>query len=373
MMKSPMARDLRGLVKSCLAHAMHGSRLDRVVGRRRGRQGKPLVIGYHRVVEDYDHSDRLSISAMLTSVKTFEAHLDWIGRRYDFVSLDELAAVMESQPQRRRPVAAITFDDGYRDVYQQALPVLRRKGIPSAVFVVSNLVDTHQLLDHDELHLLFIQFFSLSDQARQRHSKAICDSGALAAPQAEILAEILLHGCDTYLAVRGVLEAFTQQQVRQVIALLSQYVELKASMKEDFLTLDSAMLKDMAACGVTIGSHTKSHLLLANESLEVVREELEGSRADLEHKLAMEIKHFAYPDGSFNEQTVHAAAAAGYKTAHTVCAHQHQQQPLLTISRKMLWQNSCVGGGGEFSPDILSCMVNGIFDPAEKCRLAHRA
>ncbi|RPH94739.1 MAG: hypothetical protein EHM68_13630, partial [Lysobacterales bacterium] len=133
-MTRPLRVQLRSLAKTGCAVGLDWTQLGSLVGSWRGLKGMPLVVGYHRVVRDFDRSDSLSISPMLTSARTFEQHLDWIGRRYRFVSLDELAVTLEKQETNGKPVAAITFDDGYRDVYQNAFPILKRRGIPSAVF-----------------------------------------------------------------------------------------------------------------------------------------------------------------------------------------------------------------------------------------------
>jgi len=65
-----------------------------------------------------------------------------------------VGARLEGNDAREDPIAAITFDDGYRDFYDQALPVLKRKGVPAAVFVVSDLVGTKRVQVHDKLYLL---------------------------------------------------------------------------------------------------------------------------------------------------------------------------------------------------------------------------
>lgn len=363
----------RSVAKTYLARALHRARVDRALGRHFGRRGEPLVVGYHRVVDDFSHSSQQSIAPMLTSAATFEKHLEWIGRRYKFVSLDELTAILAAGGTAGKPVAAVTFDDGYQDVYRNAVPILRRKGIPSAIFVVSDLVGTRQLLVHDELHLLLSALLSRDEQLRRRVALAIRHSDVLAEDSAALMAGIVLEAADAYLAVRSMLETFNQSELRQAVVLLGEYVDLDEGQKDDFLALNWEMLEEMSGLDVTIGSHTKSHVLLANETADDVREEVAGSRRDLEQHLGVDIRHFAYPDGSFNEQTIEAVAAAGYHTAHTVCAHQDAERPLLTISRKMLWQNACVDRYGDFSPDILSCMVNGIFDPAGKCRAQHWA
>ena len=101
-----------------------------------GRGNEPLVLCYHRVVERVDEHPS-SAPAMLVSRATLERQLAGVDRRYRFVGLDELARAVEdgSAASAKRPLAAVTFDDGYADVFHVGFPLLRRMGIPPAVFV----------------------------------------------------------------------------------------------------------------------------------------------------------------------------------------------------------------------------------------------
>ena len=104
------------------------------------RSCRPLVIGYHRVVEDFDRAAATDMPTMLVSRTMFERHVEWIGRHFEFVSLDEIGAHIESGEPFSRPVATLTFDDGYRDVYEHAVPTLMRVGAAATVFVVTEPV-----------------------------------------------------------------------------------------------------------------------------------------------------------------------------------------------------------------------------------------
>ncbi len=372
-MSPPLKLRLRSYAKTGFAAGLDWTGIDSLVASWRGLKGQPLVVGYHRVVTDFKRSDSLSISPMLTSARTFEQHLDWIGRRYRFVSLDELAETLERGNTPRKPVAAVTFDDGYRDVYLNAFPILRRKGIPSAVFVVSDLVGTNRLLVHDELHLLFSAMFRKPDLSVKECWPDLVASLDLRERQSKHLNRQLADARDSFQATRALLETVDQAAINQFLVELRGQVPLPQDDFEEFRMLDWSMLADMVANGVTVGSHTRSHALLANESPDVLREEIEYSKRDLEQRLGISIRHFAFPDGQFDANAIQAVADAGYHTAYTICAHQDQAHPRLTISRRMLWENACMNGFGRFSPAILSCQANGIFDPADACQTQHWA
>ena len=100
-------------------------------------------------------------------------------------------------------------------------------------------------------------------------------------------------------------------------------------------------------------------------------EETAGARRALEERLGTSIKHFAYPDGAFDAETVEAVARAGYRFAYTTCHHRDRRHPLLTIPRCVLWENSCLDPAGRFSAAVASCVTSGIFHFASGCRHRH--
>jgi hypothetical protein len=97
------------------------------------------------------------------------------------------------------------------------------------------------------------------------------------------------------------------------------------------------------------------------------------SRRILEDELDVKITHLAYPDGRYNESVAHAAQAAGYKYAYSICKHRSRRYPKYTIPRKVLWERSSINQHGKFSPAIMSCQINGIFDPSGHCTHDHQA
>jgi hypothetical protein len=86
----------------------------------------------------------------------------------------------------------------------------------------------------------------------------------------------------------------------------------------------------------------------------------------------MKVRHFAYPDGRFDDIAVSAVAQAGYSFAYTTCLHRNPAHPFLTIPRKGLWENSCLDAHGCFSSAIMSCQANRTFDLiADTCDVNH--
>jgi peptidoglycan/xylan/chitin deacetylase (PgdA/CDA1 family) len=335
---------IRSWIKTGAARVMSRTGLDKLAGSLAGAKGVPLVIGYHRVVENFASSAETSIPSMLVSRRMLERHLDWIGRRFRFISLDELGARLEGRDGRNDPVAAITFDDGYCDFYDQALPVLQRKGVPAAVFVVTDLVGTRRVQIHDRLYLLLARRFRPNG-----------------------------GGPTPFQATRKLLETLSQTELENVIQTLESEVPISEDTFQPFYSLTWEMLEAIRKAGVTIGSHTRTHVLLTNESSQRVKEEVTGSREEIEGRLRTGVQHFAYPSGLFNTTAVDAVAAAGYRFAYTTCTHRDAGLPLLTVPRTLLWEESCRDSHGLFSDSMMSCQIHRAFDLVSGCRQRHNA
>jgi peptidoglycan/xylan/chitin deacetylase (PgdA/CDA1 family) len=330
----------------------------------RGRH-RPLVLGYHRVVDDFAGVASTEMASMLTSTTMFERHLDCLGRHFRFVTLDEVGAHVLSGEPFDQPVAAITFDDGYHDNYEHAFPILKRKGIPAAVFVVTDLIGRPFWQVHDKLYHLIAKAFAAWEDPRRELSGLM---RALGLPTAPITREATRT---PLLTVSALLPGLPMTSVRNLMD------GLEASVGNGFYniprTLDWPELEAMRRDGFTIGSHTKRHVSLPAESNEVVGEELRESRQTLEARLGAPVAHFAYPGGQFNPAVVEAVAKAGYQFAYTACQHGDPHHRALTIERLLLWEGSSVDGNGNFSPAILHCQAQDLWPPARKCDRTHES
>jgi peptidoglycan/xylan/chitin deacetylase (PgdA/CDA1 family) len=251
-------------------------------------------------------------------------------------------------------------------VYELALPVLERKGIPAAMFVVTDLVGRPVWQIHDKLYHLVAKAFRCWDDPKARMFGLLSDLGLPAHDLARRSAVV-----NPMMAVSTLLPELRQADVRRLMT------GLELSVGNGFhnvpLTVTWAMVNDMRRRGFTIGSHTRTHVSLPVESPDRIAAELQESKAELESHLGERIDHFAYPGGHFNTSVVDAVVRAGYRFAYTACRHDDPRHPLLTIQRLLLWQGSSVNGDGEFIPEILSCQAHDLWPPARRCERVHRS
>jgi len=109
----------------------------RAVGGRR-----VLILSYHRVVKDFALEEKRSLASLNIAQDTFRRHLEVLQETHDIVPLDDALSVLDGSRAAARDVAVITFDDGYRDVYTHAFPVMCDMRVPAVVYVPSELIGT---------------------------------------------------------------------------------------------------------------------------------------------------------------------------------------------------------------------------------------
>jgi peptidoglycan/xylan/chitin deacetylase (PgdA/CDA1 family) len=353
---------IRSWIKTRAASFLSSTSMDKVAASLSGSSKVPLVLGYHRVVEDFAASAVDSIPSMLISRAMLEKHLDWIGKQFRFVCLDEVGARLDGSDASCDPIAAVTFDDGYRDFYEMAFPLLQRKGIPSAVFVVTDLVNTARAQLHDQLYLLLKWKFGLHGGKTEDIWEMLRGIGL---PAPHTIARTPFE------ATRALLESLPQAGLQQVVCALESEASLSENTLRQFHSLTWDMIEKLHSAGVTIGSHTRTHVLLTKESEERITDEVAGSRREIEKRLGARVRHFVYPSGEFDQASIDAVAKAGYQFAYTGCSHRALVCPTLTVPRTLLWQNSCLDFRGDFSGHLLNCQIHRTFDVVSGCRQSH--
>ncbi len=132
-----------------------------------------------------------------------------------------------------------------------------------------------------------------------------------------------------------------------VCDLLTALGEQRAD--DEWVTWDQ--LREMAGAGIAIGSHTRTHEILTTVGESQVRNELEGSRADIERELGAAPTAVAYPDGAVNELVAHLACQAGYECGcGTAPGWVTRRTPFADLPRISMHEDATAALRGGFSP-----------------------
>jgi len=225
----------------------------------------------------------------------------------DMVSLDEAHRRMTARDFSRR-FACFTFDDGYRDNRDHALPVMREQSAPFTVYVASDFAEGIGRLWWVALERVIARANSI--EIMRNGAAVMLDASN---PEAK---QTAFHQAHDWLRT---LPNDTAVQA-EVSKLCARYgVDDGTIARELCMSWDE--LKSFAADPlVTIGAHTISHCNLARESEADARRQMSESRARIEEQLGKPALHFAYPYGDKAAAAAREFALAreiGFKTAVT--------------------------------------------------------
>lgn len=291
------------MIKNLARRVLVGSGLLRLAGRFRGKGAAILM--YHSVLDD-PRQVTDSLGGIVHSADAFEAQMELLAAKFRPVGLGRLATFVQGESDLPERAVAITFDDGYADNYEQAMPILNRLGIPAAFYVTVDCIERRKLPWPSRLRFSF----------RTTRKPQFTDKGGQVwnLAHAEDREQGYLKVCDEVCKLAG---TALEERVAQIEQALE--AQLPSNSGELMMTWDQ--VKALAQRGHIVGSHTMTHPNLAFLGVEDVRRELVESKQTMEAKIGVPVEHFSYPCPAlfpnWTEQTREQSLRAGYQTAVT--------------------------------------------------------
>lgn len=229
-----------------------------------------VILAYHNIVPSGDSPSAGDASLHLEQ-QVFARQLDWLRETRAVIPL---SAILDPPTSRSRPRVAITFDDAYEGALTVGVEELVRRGLPATIFVSPGLIGQQTWWD-------FLGARSLLSEDSRRFA----------------LDEL-----------RGDREA-----------VLSWAQRLGTPQGSSFrIGAEAQVLAAATRPGITLGSHTWSHLNLCSLTLSEIEAELTRPLEWLTARLGKQNWALSYPYGMHSEQVERAAEAAGYVSAFRV-------------------------------------------------------
>lgn len=304
------------LAKRAFATAFYHSGLLWIL-RRRIMRGRAVILLYHRVVNAHASLIDYAPSGMTVARDDFDRQMSYVKRHYAVVHLSELIDNIEARRPLRDAMCAITFDDGWRDNYNHALPILRHHAIPATVFLTANFITGGKWFWEERLKYLLAHFY----QRRREPGVDETTRAALDAALDELgLGDVLcLHASrlPAYLTVT-VNQARTADRWRERLMSCLEELLSRPGLGEPRRFLNWEEIEQMAGSDIQFGAHTLTHLNFERCSLQEADEELREGKLALERQLRRPASLFAYPYGKNTDEVRALVPAAGYRCACTI-------------------------------------------------------
>jgi peptidoglycan/xylan/chitin deacetylase (PgdA/CDA1 family) len=307
-------------MKSLAKKAILGTRTLRLAASL--RENSVVILMYHSVLPD-PSTEINSLGEMIHSADVFLGQMELLARDYHPISLDEAVHGLRDGNALTKRSVVVTFDDGYTDNYEIAMPMLNQAGIPATFYTTVDCIDSRKLPWPARL-----RFAIRSTKARDWTPP---DEKRLPLETPAQRDEAFREAC-------GSLSKLSGQAQESFVSRLEQ--DLKASLPNHSaaLMMNYDQLRALARHKHIVASHTMTHPNIAFIGEEECRRELTESKRRLESELGAPIKHFAYPcpalSPHWTTRTLEQCRAAGYETAVTTDhGLAHKGDDLLCLKR----------------------------------------
>jgi peptidoglycan/xylan/chitin deacetylase (PgdA/CDA1 family) len=262
-----------------------------------------VVLSYHRI-GDLARSDGYP-GVWTGTQELLDDQLRLLRRRFEILEPGQLRADRLSRRGRR---VLITFDDGYRDLYELAHPVLTAHDVRATMFLCTGFIDGVASAWWDEIAWMI------------HHSEvAVLAPGPWSAQPLALDAAAREQSIRTITRTYWELEPVAAGQMLEQLATATGAGRRPADVSAaDWITWE--MARALRAAGHEIGSHTVTHPILARLPRARQLQEVDASAQRIEAELGERPRSLAYPvgvRGAFDEHTRWAAAEAGIELAYS--------------------------------------------------------
>ena len=287
-----------------------------------GERGRLSILIYHRARATPDPIFRDEIDAA-----TFERHMALLAAEFNVLPLGEACARLARGGLPARSVC-ITFDDGYADNEQTALPILKRFGLRATFFVATGFIDGGIMFNDGvieavrrapagtyDLSRLNLGRYSLGDHTSRRA------------------------------AIDALLAQIKYRTVRERNALVEELAEVMQTTLPNDLMMISTQIKRLHDEGMEIGGHTVNHPILSVLDEQQARAEIIGGKQHLEEITGTPVTLFAYPNGKpgrdYGPRDMELVRRAGFTAAvSTTAGAANRASDLFQLPRFTPWDKS---------------------------------
>lgn len=297
-----MSRLRAGLIRH-VAPVLHSAGVLRLL-HRRSLPEAVSVVTYHGLLR----TPLPAPDSCFLTVERFREQMEYLAREFQVIHIEDAFA-----PDRRptgKPLACVTFDDGFASVHDLALPVLERFSIPATIFVVTGLIDTDDTVWSARLHQA-VCASPARDVSFRGRSLPLGDPAARSRTSARLQQ-----------AVKALPEPAFDATLDDLLAQLGHGRAGAADTWEPFRILRSDQIRHMSRQGlVRVGAHSASHQILTRTTRDDASRQIEGSLRTIASLVEHPSHTFAYPNGGpddFDEGVIETLRGAGVEYAVTM-------------------------------------------------------
>lgn len=265
------------------------------------------VLTYHRVAEAGESGD-LDDGVVDCTPDQLARQMAFVKRWFGIVSIDDLRAFAAGRAPLPRNPLLVSFDDGYRDNHDVALPILVEQNVQATFFVATDYVERRRLYWWDRVSLVIRRSRKERLELSYPRQEALVLDGPSARQRAVRRAQRIIkdeNGLD--------LARFLDELERAADVSLPSDEQRRLA---DALIMTWEQVATLKRAGMDVQSHTHTHRVLHTLRPEELDHELRISRALLERAIGAPVRAVSYPVGRSvrgSPEIVRAVRDAGYE------------------------------------------------------------
>lgn len=263
-----------------------------------------IILRYHSIA-DFNKDNVYASQDITVRVKDFDKQIRYLSKRYKIIPLEELVLCIKNGKDIPQNSLVITFDDGYRDNYLNAYPILKKYGAHATFFITAGCIDNEEMLWTQKI-------FYILNLMKDKRINILNQQFELDDNKSKIkVANKII----------SMLKEIDQHQKDKLIEDLTKKLNLNIDNWKTDLMLSWEEVGELERFGFSIGSHTLTHPNLPNSDTKLAKFELRESKLLIERMLNRPIKLFSYPNGGaknhFNEKIKKIVKECGFIGAVT--------------------------------------------------------
>jgi peptidoglycan/xylan/chitin deacetylase (PgdA/CDA1 family) len=252
----------------------------------RARASVPWLstLTYHRFVNG-NSGEPFDDGVVDVTIEGFDRQVSHLKRHFNVVGIDEICAFAAGGELPPNPVA-ITFDDGYLDAYEYALPILLKHECKAVFFIPTTFVSERRMYWWDRAAYFMKNATRRKIRIEYPFPLDIDLTGDRAREIHRVLRIIKHQSLDFQRFLDDLADAAGVPWNRDVESAFA-----------DRLLMTWDHVRALRDAGMDVQSHTRTHRVLQTLQVKELSDELAGSRIDLERELDCPVRSVAYPVG----------------------------------------------------------------------------
>ena len=271
------------------------------------KQYGAVIVNFHQLFKDNESFIQKGPSVH-THVDVFEEMIENLTLRFKPISLDYLVSTLQDEKPLEEDSLVITFDDGYLNNYQYAMPILKKYDIRATLFIATGFINTNKMLPMDRID------YALRNTRKKHYLSNLLDNKNYSIEDREDKARVnILLGNK----IKGVFS----KDLNAIFDQLYNELGVVEESNTNRLMLNWKEVNEMISNNIDIGSHAVSHVCLTRIPDNQAIAELEESRKTIFSNTSYTANHFAFPNGmkeDFNDELRNAAKLIGYNSVCSV-------------------------------------------------------